>query len=316
MVYPENCTAVTEILVIGFKPYYGFRIPMFVAFLIIYLLIFSENLMIIYIIWSSNRLKSPMFFSIKSMCVLELVSITNMLPMMLHYIVSERPTITVTGCSIQSVMYGIAGYVGSFHYALMSYDRYLAVCHPLRYSSFVNDVIYLRVVIAFWIISIAFSGVIAGLLSQLQCCGPNTIDHLFCDFYPFLDLVTSDTTPIRFYTVVISALMILITILSVFITYTFIIHSILKIPSSSGRKKTFSTCSSHLIVFSMQYSASFSVYVLPAEIVTHQVTNIYTIVQFCWTPLMNPLIYTFNNKEFRAECMRKIKKINRSTWFK
>ncbi|XP_073472172.1 olfactory receptor 6F1-like [Aquarana catesbeiana] len=312
MVFPENCTAVTEILVIGFKPYNGFRIPMFVVFLIIYLLIFSENLMIIYIIWSSTRLNSPMFFSIKSMCVYELLNITNMLPMTLHYIVSERPTITVTGCSIQSVMHGIAGDIGSFHYALMSYDRYLAVCHPLRYSSFVNNIIYLRVVIAFWIISIAFSAVTAGLLHQLQFCGPNTIDHLFCDFYPFLDLATSDTTPIRFYTVVISALMIFITILSFFITYTFIIHSILKIPSSSGRKKSFSTCSSHLIVFSMQYSSSVSVYLLPAEIVTPQVTNIYAIVQFCWTPLMNPLIYTFNNKGFRAECMRKIKKINKT----
>ncbi|XP_077350030.1 olfactory receptor 11L1-like [Lithobates pipiens] len=312
MVYPENCTVVTEILVIGFKPYYGFRIPMFVAFLIIYLLIFCENLMIIYIIWSSTRLKSPMFFSIKSMCVYELVSITNMLPMMLHYIVTERPTITVTGCSIQSVVYGTTGDVGSFHYALMSYDRYLAVCHPLRYSSFVNNILYLRVVVAFWIVSIAFSVVTAGLLSQLQFCGPNTIHHFFCDFFPFLDLATSDTIPIRFYTLVVSVLMIFVTILSVFITYMFIIRSILKIPSSSGRRKTFSTCSSHLFVFSMQYSVSLGVYVLPAEIVTPQVTNTYTIVQFCWTPLMNPLIYTFNNKEFRAECMRKIKKINRT----
>ncbi|KAM5194576.1 olfactory receptor 11L1-like [Mantella aurantiaca] len=308
MVNPVNCTSISEIMIVGFKPYYGYRIPMFVLFLIIYLFICSENLLIIYVIWSSARLKAPMFFLIKCMCVYELVSITNMLPVMLHYIIADRPTITVTGCIVQSHVFGISGDVGSFHYAFMSYDRYLAVCHPLRYASVVNNGIYLRALVAFWIFSSACTAVISLLQRQLLFCGHNTIHHFFCDFSPFMDLATSDTTPIRLYATVISALMILVTILSVFITYIFIIHTIFKIPSTSGKKKTFSTCSSHLIVFSMQYSVSLGAYVLPAEVVTAQVTNTFTFIQFFWTPLMNPLIYTFNNKVFRAESLRKIKK--------
>ncbi|KAM5194591.1 olfactory receptor 6X1-like [Mantella aurantiaca] len=311
MVNPENCTAVTEILIVGFKPFHGFRIPLFVLFLVVYLVICSANLLIIYIIWSSARLKAPMFFLIKSMCVYELVSITNMLPVMLHYIIAERPTITVTGCIAQSQVYGTAGDVGCFHYALMSYDRYLAVCHPLRYASIVNNMIYLRAVVVFWIVSMALTGAVCGLLSQLQFCGGNVIYRFFCDSSPFVDLATSDTTLVRLLTALISAFLILVTILFVFVPYVFIIRTILKIPSASGRKKTFSTCSSHLIVFSMQFGLGLGAYALPPEAVTPQATNTFTFVNTLWTPVVNPLIYSFRNKEFQAEWLKKMKKMRK-----
>ncbi|XP_040191897.1 olfactory receptor 6F1-like [Rana temporaria] len=311
MVYPENCTAVTEILLTGFKAFEGFRIPMFVLFLNIYLLICFENVLIIYIIFSSARLKALMFFIIQSMCVCDLLSISNIIPKFLNDVLQERPTFTVTGCILQLQLHGTSGVIGSFHYALMSYDRYLAVCHPLRYSSFVNNRIYFHIIIVFWIISIACPGVICGFESRLQFCGKDTIHHFICDVSPFLDLATSDTMHIRLSSVVLSAFMILGTFLSVFVTYVFIIHTVLKIPSSPGRKKTFSTCSSHLIVFSMQYSLSLGVYVLPANVVTIQLTITTTFILFFWTPLVNPLIYTFNSKEFRAECLKKIRTVDR-----
>ncbi|XP_073468791.1 olfactory receptor 11A1-like [Aquarana catesbeiana] len=310
MVYPENCTAITEILLTGFKAFEGFRIPMFVLFLIIYLLICLENVLIIYIIFSSACLKALMFFIIQSMCVSDLLNISSIIPKFLNDVLYESPTFTVTGCIVQCQMYGTAGDVLCFHYVLMSYDRYLAVCHPLRYSSFVNNDIYLWVVIAVWLFSASFTGVISGLQSQLQFCGHNKIHHLFCDSAPFLDLATSDTTHVRNITAVIIFFMILITFSSVFVTYVFIIHAILKIPSSSGRKKTFSTCSSHLIVFSMQYGLYLGVYMLPAKIVTTQLTNTFTFLCFFWTPLVNPLIYTFRNEKFRAECLKKIKTVD------
>ncbi|XP_073468825.1 olfactory receptor 10K1-like [Aquarana catesbeiana] len=311
MVYPENCTAINEILLTRFKAFEGFRIPMFVLFLIIYLLICWENVLIIYIIFSSAHLKAPMFFIIQSMCIYDLLSISNIVPKFLNDVLHERPTFTVTGCIVQCQMYGTAGDVGSFHYALMSYDRYLAVCHPLRYSSFVNNEIYLRAVIAFWIISASLTGVISGLQSQLQFCGHNTIHHFFCDSSPFMDLATSDTTHIRLFITLLSLFIILVTILSVFVTYVFIIQTVLKIPSSPGRKKTFSTCSSHLIVFSLQYIVSLGVYTLPAKVVTVQLTNTFTFIFFFWTPLVNPLIYTFNSKEFRSECLKKIRTVDK-----
>ncbi|XP_077350029.1 olfactory receptor 5AK3-like [Lithobates pipiens] len=310
MVYPENCTAVTEFLLTGFKAFEGFRIPMFVLFLIIYLLICLENVLIIYIIFSSACLKALMFFIIQSMCVSDLLNISSIIPKFLNDVLHERPTFTVTGCIVQCQVYGTTGDVSCFHYVLMSFDRYLAVCHPLRYSSFVNNEIYLWVIIAVWVFSASFTSVISGLQSQLLYCGHNKIDHFFCDSSPFLDLATSNTTHIRNLSAVIIFFMILITLLSVFVSYVYIIHTVLKIPSSSGRKKTFSTCSSHLIVFSMQYGLVLGVYMLPAKIVTTQLTNTFTFVLFFWTPLVNPLIYTFKNKEFLAECLKKIRTVD------
>ncbi|XP_073472231.1 olfactory receptor 11L1-like [Aquarana catesbeiana] len=311
MAYPENCTVIAEILLTRFNAFDGFRIPMFVLFLIIYLLIYLENVLIIYIIFSSVHLKALMFLIIQSMCTCDLLNISNIIPKFLNDVLDERPTVTVTGCIVQCQVYGTTGDVLCFHYILMSYDRYLAVCHPLRYSSFVNNRIYVQVVIAFWIISASITSVISGLQSQLQFCGHNTIHHFFCDSSPFMDLATSDTTHIRLFIVVISFFMLLITALSVFVTYVFIIHAILKIPSSSGRKKTFSTCSSHLIVFSMQNSLSLGIYALPAKVVTPQLTNTFTFLFFFWTPLVSPLVYAFNNKQFRAECLKKIRRGDR-----
>ncbi|CAI9615140.1 unnamed protein product [Staurois parvus] len=148
-------------------------------------------------------------------------------------------------------------------------------------------------------------------LSQLQFCGHNTIYHFFCDLYPLIDLATSDTTLIRFVIAVISAFLALISALSVFVSYMFIIRAILKIPSSSGRKKTFSTCSSHLIVFSMQNGIGLVVYVLPSQAVPPQVTDAVTFTNYLWTPLVNPLIYSFRNKKFQAEFLKKVREIKK-----
>ncbi|XP_077346716.1 olfactory receptor 11A1-like [Lithobates pipiens] len=311
VVYPENCTAVTEFLLTKFKAFEGFRIPMFVLFLIIYLLICLENVLIIYMIFSSACLKALMFFIIQSMCINDLVYISSIIPKFLNDVLHERPTFTVTGCIAQSQVYGTTGDVLCFHYVLMSFDRYLAVCHPLRYSSFVNNEIYLWVIIAVWVFSASFTSVISVLKSQFQFCGHNKIDHFFCDSAPFLDLATSDTTHLRNLSAVITFFLILIALLSVFVSYAYIIHTVLKIPSSSGRKKTFSTCSSHLVVFSMQNSLILCVYMLPAKIVTPQLTNTFTFLCFFWTPLVNPLVYTFKNEKFRAECLKKIRTVDR-----
>nr|DBA23823.1 TPA: hypothetical protein GDO54_014701 [Pyxicephalus adspersus] len=306
MINPENCTAINEILLTGFKTFQGFKIPIFILFLIIYLLTFCENVLIIYIIFNSAHLKALMFLIIQSMCVCDLLGISNVIPKFLNDVLCEKPTFTVTSCLIQLQVYGTQGDIASVHYVLMSYDRYLAICHPLRYASVVNNKIYLHIIIVFWIFSMACTGVECWLMSQLQFCGRNTIHHFFCDLYPFVDLATSDTTHVRLYCNAISGFMILITVLSVVITYVFIIRTICKISSASGRKKTFSTCSSHLIVFSMQYGLSL-VYVLPAKVVTRQLSNTFTFMHFFWIPLVNPLIYSFNNKQFRRECRKKIK---------
>ncbi|XP_068121349.1 olfactory receptor 5A2-like [Hyperolius riggenbachi] len=308
----ENCTAITEILLVGLKPFQSFRIPMFVLCLACYLVICCENLLIMYIIHSSVNLKAPMFFIIQSMSLWEVLYVTNVVPKLLNDIISERPTFTVTGCIVQLQVFGIAGDTTSFHYVVMSYDRYLAVCHPLHYSSLVSNRVYLRVIIALGTFSVICSGVLAILEGQLQFCSQSTIDHFYCDFAPFLDLSSSDTTYIRLLSSVMVVFIMWSIALSVLVPYIFIIHAVLKISSASGRKKTFSTCSSHLIAFSLLFCIVLTVYSLPASVVTSQVGKTFTFAYFFWSPLVNPIIYCFRSREFRVVVLSKVKKVDRT----
>ncbi|KAG8596516.1 hypothetical protein GDO81_001951 [Engystomops pustulosus] len=266
----ENCTSSSDFILSGFINLKDFKIPLFFLFLFIYLIILIENTVIIVLVSTSGHLQTPMYFILKCLSFCELIYVTNLVPKMMHDLLSEPATIPVIGCIIQLQIYSTTGNTTSLHYALMSYDRYSAISDPLRYSTIINTRFCRCWVIAFWLTSFTFAITISFFLRQLVFCDSNIINHFHCDLNPMVELASTDTRLLLLTTAIFSSLILMVPLLFVVFSYIFIIYTILNIPTATGRKKAFSTCSSHLFVVTITYSIILSMYMLPRRATTPQ----------------------------------------------
>ncbi|KAM4749330.1 olfactory receptor 11L1-like [Rhinophrynus dorsalis] len=187
----------------------------------------------------------------------------------------------------------------------MSYDRYLAICNPLRYHSIMNFKFCLYLIIVSWLISVMVSLNITLLLKQIDFCNNNVIDHFFCDYVPLLELSCSDTSFIVMEELVLSVPVTVSPFVFIVVTYTYIIRTVLKIPSTSGRQKAFSTCSSHLTVVFMYYWTIFIIYLVPSRGYLKHINKFLSLLYTVLTPMLNPIIYSLRNQEIRKS-LRKI----------
>ncbi|OCU01580.1 hypothetical protein XELAEV_18007371mg [Xenopus laevis] len=307
----DNYTAVYEFLILGFHRLHGFNILLFLFFLLIYIVICLENLLIIVLVTISSRLQSPMYFILKCMSVCELCFATSVVPKMLHDILAEKAKISVIGCIVQLNIWGTMGMLIYLLYALMSYDRYVAISNPLRYSALIDNKLCLRLVIGFCFIFFLAAVLISVLLSKLDFCNRiiPAIDHFYCDFAPLMALSCSDTKLVQGVAALSSGIVILLSLFFVLFSYVFIIFKILAIPSATGRKKSFSTCSSHLIVVIINYGILINVYVSPDTVNSPQVNKGLSFIYILVTPLVNPIIYTLKNQEFNIALQAKAREI-------
>ncbi|KAE8633926.1 hypothetical protein XENTR_v10002150 [Xenopus tropicalis] len=307
MMNSGNCSAVSEFLILGFYSLQRFRLPLFLLLLLIYIVTFLENLLIIVLVTISANLQIPMYFILKCISLCELLYVTNLVPKILHDILSDQPAISVTACIIQLHMFGTTGNTMSFLYALMSYDRYVAIANPLRYTSLISKTLCLYTVLGFCVVSFTLACVIAGFLYKLEFCNQNIINHIYCDFSPVVNLSTSDTRLLQMITSLFSIVIMLFPLVFTILAYVFIMQAILRMPSAIGRKKAFSTCSSHLFVVIIHIGILFSVYVIPTkESNNNKGFSFFYIVV---TPLINPIIYTLRNKEIHTSFVKAIKKV-------
>ncbi|KAM4706779.1 olfactory receptor 1E16-like [Discoglossus pictus] len=186
----------------------------------------------------------------------------------------------------------------------MSYDRYLAICKPLHYSSIMTNNLPVQLAVGSWIISSITSVTTASLLSRLQFCGSNIIDHFYCDFSSLLELSCSDTSLVKMINLLQAGPLTIFPVVFITATYVRIFHTILRIPSTTGIKKAFSTCSSHLTVVCIFFVTLFTVYVIPSKgyslTANKMISLLYTVV----TPLLNPIIYSMRNHEIKAVIQR------------
>ncbi|XP_073468859.1 olfactory receptor 5V1-like [Aquarana catesbeiana] len=297
MTHQMNQTIFVEILILGFENLSDYKIPLFVFLLIIYTCTCIENLLIIFLVNKSPHLHSPMYYLISNLLFCELVYTTNLVPLMLHDILLGRGVISYLGCVIQLNVLGGVSDVESFLLTLMSYDRYLAICKPLRYSALIHNRLCLYLLILFWLFSFLSVAVVFYLLINLKFCGPVSIDHFHCDYTALLSMACSDIGVLMIYVLVISITLTVGPFLLIILSYIFIIIAILRIKSSSGRQKAFSTCSSHLLVVTLYFGTLFSLYVMPRSSHYLQLYKGLSFVYFAVTPLLNPIIYTLRNQD-------------------
>ncbi|XP_065497973.1 olfactory receptor 5AP2-like [Caloenas nicobarica] len=300
----KNRTAVTEFILLGFGNGPEVDSLLFLMFLSIYVVTITGNTFIIVLVMTNQHLRTPMYFFLGNLACLEVCYSSNILPrMLLSYLGGDR-SISVNGCFTQYYFFGCLAATECYLLAAMSYDRYLAVCEPLHYPSRMDAKLCLQLGAASWISGFLSNSILTFLISNLDFCGPNEIEHFFCDSFPMIKLSCSDTHVVGLVTSLVAAVCSLPPFLLTFSSYLYIIVTVMRIPSATGRKKAFSTCSSHLIVVNLFYWSIFTVYVLPHRDTQTSPNKVFSGFYTILTPLVNPLIYSLRNKEVK-EALRK-----------
>ncbi|XP_053120519.1 olfactory receptor 6B1-like [Hemicordylus capensis] len=289
------------------------HILLFILFLALYIATMASNILIVILVVTDQHLQTPMYFFLGNLSCLETCYSSTIVPRMLASFLSGDKSISISGCFAQLYFFGCLLTVESYFLAVMSYDRYLAICKPLHYSMLMNGRICSLLIAGSWIIGSLPVNICIPLASQLNFCGPNKINHFFCDLTPMIRLSCNDTHLVEITTFILSSLNTLPPFLITVTSYICIIKTILRIPSTTGKEKAFSTCSSHLTVVACFYGSLMIVYVLPDMSYLSELKKIFSLFYTLLTPLINPLIYSLRNKEVK-EALKKTFKILYGTY--
>ncbi|XP_077118531.1 olfactory receptor 6B9-like [Ranitomeya variabilis] len=294
----NNLTAVvTEFFILGFQVSQGLRILLFVCFFVIYLVTICGNLLIITLVSTSKNLHTPMYFFISQLSVSDILVISDIVPYMLQILLINGGTINFIDCITQFYFVCVSETFECLLLAIMSYDRFVAICNPLRYSSIITSAYCVTLTISSWVFGFTIVLIYIITTAKLNFCGPNIIDHVFCDIVPLLELACSDTFIVHLEIYVTCIPIVLIPATIIVISYTYIVLAVLRISSSTGRHKAFSTCSSHLIVVSIFFWTLLNVYIIPTKGRTLTTSKILSLLYTVFTPLVNPIIYSLRNKD-------------------
>ncbi|XP_068098246.1 putative olfactory receptor 5AK3 [Hyperolius riggenbachi] len=296
----KNHTVVTEFYLLGFGSLHGFRMILFFFCLLVYILALVGNMTLISLVSTSHLLQAPMYFFLCHLSFSDMLLTSDIVPNLLLVILQEGHIIPFVDCFIQFQLFGASTGTECLILTIMSYDRYLAICNPLFYVTTMGAKLKYHLVTWSWVLSFAITLTIAVLMSNLHFCGPNTIDHFFCDFTPILHLSCSDTHLLQILDLLLTAPMTLLPFVLIIISYIYISAVIGKIPTKTGRKKAFSTCSSHLTVVCIFYLSLITIYLIPSSGNSVVVLNILSLIYTVIIPSLNPLIYSLRNKEVKA----------------
>ncbi|NXN43739.1 OR4S2 protein, partial [Rhinoptilus africanus] len=298
----ENASTVKEFILLGFSENQGAQKIFFVTFLFFYMIILAGNLLIVITVISSQRLNSPMYFFLCYLSFVDICYSSVTAPKMIADFLVENKTISFAGCIAQLFGVHFFGCTEIFILTVMAYDRYVAICRPLHYTTLMTRRACGRMVIGSWVGAFLHSIVQTLLTTQLPFCGPKKIDHYFCDVHPLLQLACTNTYTVGIVVVANSGMITLSCFIILVASYVVILVS-LKSQTSEGRYKALSTCGSHIIVVILFFGPCTFIYIRPSSNLSEDksVAVFYTVI----TPMLNPLIYTLRNREVKS-AMRKL----------
>ncbi|XP_069488845.1 olfactory receptor 5V1-like [Ambystoma mexicanum] len=294
-----NGTIFTDFILMGFTSFSRFHTLLFTVLLSIYSITLAGNVAIILVTWLDPHLYKPMYFFLGNLSFLDICYTSSTVPKMLETILSEKKTISYTGCVIQ--LYTFFSFVGTecVLLAAMSYDRYVAICKPLLYHSIMKHTVCFGLASFSWLSGFMNSVLHTTLVFRLPFCSSNKVNYFFCDIPPLLSLACSDTSLNKMMLLIIGVFIAWTPFLCIIVSYVFIISSILKMRSGSGSRKAFSTCASHLTVVILFYGSCIFNYLQTFASGTldkdHLLSAFYSFV----TPMLNPVIYTLKNQEVK-----------------
>ncbi|XP_014456318.1 olfactory receptor 10A4-like [Alligator mississippiensis] len=301
-----NHTAVTHFFFEPFSNALEIQIVLFFLVLLMYISTLVGNLVIIMISVVDSALHSPMYFFLRNLSFLEIAYTSSSIPKFLVDSFAYDKSISFVGCAMQMYFFGLLGITECCLLAAMAYDRYVAVCHPLRYTTMVSHTVCLQLSGACWFLGVLVNVWQTTFIFTLPFCGPNIINHFFCDQLPVLKLACVDTFRIEVHIYIIAVVFIMVPFLLILVSYAWILHTIFNMPSAEGRKKTFSTCFSHLLVVTLFYVPAIVTYLMPKSSHSHNSNRLLSLFYSVMSPMMNPLIYSLRNKEVKQALRRLI----------
>ncbi|XP_015677987.1 olfactory receptor 1020-like [Protobothrops mucrosquamatus] len=305
----KNQTTVTEFILVGFMDHPELQFPLFIIFLLIYLITLVGNIGIIILTKIDARLHTPMYFFLRNLSIVDISYSTAIAPKLLTTLVIEHSTISLKGCTTQFFFFFIFVTTEACLLAVMAYDRFIAICYPLRYFVVMSKKLCTLLVIAAYACGFVNSTVHTLVIFSLSFCNSNIINHFFCDAPPMLQLSCSDTHFARFVIFNASSTVGLTTFLAVLISYIAIVIAILKISSAQGRYKAFSTCTSHLITVTIFFGAAIFMYIGPGSSFSLDKDKIISVFYTLVISSLNPFIYSLRNKEVKDAISRMLDKL-------
>uniref|UniRef100_UPI003D7F8116 olfactory receptor family 10 subfamily V member 13 n=1 Tax=Equus caballus TaxID=9796 RepID=UPI003D7F8116 len=277
----------------------------FVTFLIMYLVSISGNVSISLIIWINHSLHTPMYFFLANLAALEVCYSSTIAPLTLASILSpERTLISLPGCGTQMFFFIFLGSADCILLAIMAYDRFVAICHPLHYTLMMSWRLCVQLSLGSLMLGFILAVQLTVLIFQLPFCSSKEVSLFYCDVLPVMRLACADTHVHEATLFVVSVTVLTIPFLLITLSYAFIVAAILKIHSAEGRQKAFSTCSSHLTVVVLQYGCGSLIYLCPSSSYSPERGQVVSVVYTFITPVLNPLIYSMRNRELKDALKR------------
>ncbi|XP_033024035.1 olfactory receptor 49-like [Lacerta agilis] len=293
----RNSTMVREFILWGFTDNRQVEILLFNLLFPMYLLTITGNAVIVIITLVNPQLNTPMYFFLRHFAVLEIGFTSSVIPKTLINMAIGQKTISLPACFTQSFLYFVLGTTEFLLLAVMSIDRYVAICNPLHYPTIMNDHLCSLLVLCSWLGGLSLIMVPIVVLFQMPFCGPNTINHFFCDSGPLMKLACANTALFELLSFLIALLSLLGTLAITIVSYIRIVSTIMLIPSTTGRQKAFSTCPSHIIVISFTYGSCIFMYIKPKGTGTLDFSKGVALLNTVVSPLLNPFIYCLRNRQ-------------------
>lgn len=297
--WKENITHISEFVLVGFPTYSWLQVLLFFLFLITYLFVLLENVVIILTIWVTGSLHKPMYYFLGTMSFLETWYISVTVPKMLAGFLLCPNTISFLGCMAQLYFFMSLACTECVLLAAMAYDRYVAICWPLHYPVMMTTEFCVQLTISSWLSGFTVSLAKIYFISQVSFCGNNILNHFFCDVSPILKLACMDLSMAEMVDFVLAIIILVFPLSATVLSYAFIVSAILHIPSATGQRKAFSTCASHLMVVVIFYTAVIFMYVRPRAIASFNSNKLISAIYAVFTPMLNPIIYCLRNKEVK-----------------
>ncbi|KAG9464101.1 hypothetical protein GDO78_020496 [Eleutherodactylus coqui] len=304
----KNETLIREFILLGLSSDPKAQVALFILFTSVYTLILVGNVLIIVLILTDANLRTPMYFFLSNLSFLDLCFSTSTLPRMLKDLLSVNKIISYGECAAQMCISLSLGVCECVLLAVMAYDRYVAICYPLHYTIIMSKKVCIRLAVGTWMCGFFMSASLVTLTLNIDMCGHNVINHFICEVPEVLSLGCENIILVELIIYIIGIIILMIPVTFIVISYVNIILSILKIASSSGRRKAFSTCGSHMIVVVIFYGSVMASYMKPRSRSQPGTDKVITVFYAIVTPMFNPMIYTLRNNDVKAAFVKLLRK--------